>query len=77
MQIDLPALEHELHIRKSNSDVKGFVASKISRLETILDELQKDDWLSRQVAKQPELAERTEAVRQAVEAIKSEAEKIE
>jgi hypothetical protein len=76
MQVDLPALEHELHIRKSDSGVKGFVASKISRLETVLDELQKDDWLSRQVAKQPELAEKIEAVRQAVEAMKSEAEKI-
>ena len=77
MQIDLPELERELHLGKGAKSAKALITSKIARMETILDELQKDEWLSRQIAEQPELAERIEAVRQAVETMKSEAEKIE
>ena len=73
LQIELPALEHELYVKRGPSNVKGLVAAKIARIETILDELQKDDWLSRQIAGQPDLVGKIEATRQAVEAMKAQA----
>jgi hypothetical protein len=39
--------------------------------------LQKDDWLARQIAGQPALAEKIEATRQTVEALKAQAARLE
>jgi len=71
LQIDLPPLEHELHVRK-NKSVTGLVESKLARLEVILDELQKEPWLSGQVHNQLALGDRIQAIRDAVEAAKGE-----
>ena len=76
VQVDLPQLETELHLRKDGS-MKNLVESKIARMETILDELQKDDWLSRNIGGYPELAETIKATREAVEAAKAQAARIE
>ncbi|MHC4252173.1 MAG: hypothetical protein ACYS9X_23895, partial [Planctomycetota bacterium] len=75
MQIDLPKLEHELHVRK-NGSAGGLVRSKLARMAKILDELQKDDWLSRSVSKYPGLVERLKAARDAAEAAAAESEDI-
>jgi len=76
MQIDLPELEKTLHLSNGGS-VKNLVQGKISRLEAILDELQKDDWLSRTISRDADLVEKTKAVRETVEALKAQAAKIE
>jgi hypothetical protein len=47
--------------------------SKIARIETILDELQKDRWLSRNLEKYPALVEKIKAARKAMEKAKAEA----
>jgi sialate O-acetylesterase len=65
MLIDLPQLEHELHVRK-NGSTGALVRSKLARIRAVLDELQKDDWLSRTVGKHPELVERLKEVSAAV-----------
>jgi len=75
--IDLPALENEFHIRKGGGDVKALIASKIARLEGILDELQKDDWLARQIKQYPRLVEKIQAAQANVAAAKVEVQKIE
>ena len=46
--------------------------SKIARIETILDELQKDTWLSRNLEKYPALVEKIESARKAMEEIRGE-----
>ena len=71
MQLDLPKLEHELHVRK-NGSAGGLVRSKLARMAKILDELQKDDWLSRNVGKYPKLVEKLKEARAAVEAASAE-----
>ena len=76
MLVDLPVLETELHLRK-NGSMKRLVESKIGRIEIILDELQEDDWLSRNIARYPELVEKVKATRETVEKLKSQAEAIE
>ena len=76
MQIDLPGLEHALYLQKDRS-MKRLVQSKIARMQATLDELQKDDWLSRNIRKYPGLVERLEAARAAVEAARAESEGIE
>lgn len=77
MQVDLPNLETELYLRKNNSP-KRLIESKIARMAAVLDELQKDEWLSRHVKRSaPELVEKLEAARAAVEALNAQAEKIE
>ena len=48
------------------------VESKIARIETILDELQKDEWLSRSIEKYPALVEKIKATRKAIEEAKAE-----
>jgi hypothetical protein len=77
MQIDLPELERELYLRKNGSNAKGLIASKVARIEAILDEFQEDEWLSRRIAEQPELAEQIRAARQAVETMRAQAAKLE
>jgi hypothetical protein len=47
--------------------------SKIARIETILDELQKDRWLSRNLEKYPALVEKIKAARKAMEKAKADA----
>ena len=47
--------------------------SKIARIETILDELQKDEWLSRNLMKYPGLVEKINVTRKAIEDTKAEA----
>ncbi len=75
---DLPKLEHELHVRiKSGGGLKSLVDGKIARIEGVLDELQKDQWVSRGVGRYPQLVEKLKAVRAAIEAARGEAEKIE
>jgi sialate O-acetylesterase len=77
MQVDLPKLETELHLRKNGSP-KKLIESKIARMAAVLDELEKDEWLSRHITRsQPELAAKIEAARGAVEALKAQAAKIE
>ena len=75
MQVDLPELEKSLHLSK-NRDPKKFVQSKLDRLDTILDELQKDRWLSRQIQKHAGLVEQIKAARKAVAEARSESEKM-
>ena len=76
MQLDLPKLEAALHLQKGGS-LKKLVESKIARMEAILDELQKDEWLSRNTARYPELVEKAKAAREAVKTLKAQAEAIE
>ena len=77
MQIDLPKLETELHLRKNGSPRK-LIESKIARMRVILDELQEDEWLSRHIKRSaPDLVEKIGAARDAVEALEAQAEKIE
>ena len=76
MQVDLPKLENALHFRK-NRNMKKLVESKIARMETILDQLQKDQWLSRNLRKYPKLTERIKAARAAIEAVRAESKSIE
>ena len=67
----------KLYLRKNNSP-KRLIESKIARMAAVLDELQKDEWLSRHVKRSaPELVEKLEAARAAVEALNAQAEKIE
>jgi len=73
MLIDLPKLEATLLA----GDARKQVLTKIARIEALLDELQKDGWLSDQVRRHPELVEKIEAVREQVQAVKSQAEEIE
>jgi hypothetical protein len=75
MQIDLPRLEHELHIRKSG-DTKGLVESKVARMQGILDELQKDAWLASQLRTYPEIQNRITAARKALKELQSETGKM-
>jgi len=75
MQIDIPGLEQTLYVQKDKS-LRKLVNSKISRMELILDELQKDEWLSRNIGQYPELAEKIEAARKTIEAAKAQADKV-
>jgi sialate O-acetylesterase len=72
--VDVPALEKELHLRNG---LKPLVQSKIERMAAVLDELEKDAWLSRQISGKPELAEKVKAARAAVEALEKQAEALE
>ncbi|NQT86694.1 hypothetical protein HQ560_08020, partial [bacterium] len=76
MMVDAPTLERELHVRKGDG-LKPLVQSKINRMALILDEIEKDPWLSRQVQGKPELAEKVKAARAAVEALKAQARALE
>ena len=77
MQIDLPRLETELQLRKNNSP-KKLIESKIARMTAILDELQTDEWLSRHIKRSaPELVEKLQAARAAIEALKAQAKTLE
>ena len=77
MQLDLPKLEKELHLRKNGSP-KKLIQSKIARMAAVLDELEKDEWLSRHIKRAaPELVDKLHAARAAVEALKAQADKIE
>lgn len=76
MQFDLPKLEKALHLAKGGS-MKPLVLSKVARMGAVLDELQKDQWLSRATGRHRELARKIAAPRQVVEAAKAQAEKIE
>ena len=74
---DLPKLEFELHVRhKSGGGLKTLVAAKIDRIRGVLDELAKDQWISRGVKGHPQLAEKIKALRDAVGAIRDEANEI-
>jgi sialate O-acetylesterase len=73
IQIDLPTLEKDLY----GGNVRKQVESKISRIETILDELQKDPWLSGRIEKYPALVEKIKAMRKAKEDAKAETAGIE
>jgi len=66
IQIDLPKLESELY----RGDVNKQLESKIARIETILDELKKDKWLSQNLKKYPGLVEKIKAMRKAMEETK-------
>ncbi len=43
LQIDLPAWEHVRHVRQGAQGASGLIASKIARMEAILNELQTDE----------------------------------
>lgn len=74
--IDLPELERALYLRKGSQNAKGLIQSKIARLQAVLDEFENDQWLSRQV-NNAGLAEKIEQTKQAVEALKQQADAIE
>lgn len=62
-QIDLPKLETELY----RGDAKKQLESKLARIELILDELQKDPWLSQNLEKaSPTAVEQVKAMRNAL-----------
>jgi len=70
MQIDTDRFEKDLHLRKGKG-AKPLVQSKLDRIETILDELQKDRWLGGQLRGQPALVKQIESLRDALEAAKA------
>jgi len=78
IEMDLPILENELYLQKLGSE-KQLIESKIKRMESVLDELEEtDEWLSRRIKRNhPELVEKLKAAREAVEALKAQAAKIE
>ena len=76
IQVDLPDLEKDLYLVKEKS-ARKLVESKIARIETILDGLQKDQWLSRNVEKCPALVEKIKAAREAIEDAKEQTAGIE
>jgi chromosome condensin MukBEF ATPase and DNA-binding subunit MukB len=60
LQLDLPKLETDLY----KGDAKKPLESKLARIETILDELQKDSWLSKNLEKDfPTAVEQLKAIR--------------
>jgi sialate O-acetylesterase len=69
MQIDTARFEKDLHLRKGKGS-QPLVQSKLDRIETILDELQKDRWLGGQLRGQPALVKQIESLREALEAAK-------
>jgi len=72
-QVELPRLEGELY----RGDVKGQVQSKLSRLETILAEMQQDKWLSGKIrGDHPELAKSIKALQENVKKLKTQAKAI-
>ncbi|MEE2888677.1 MAG: hypothetical protein VX951_14705, partial [Planctomycetota bacterium] len=71
MQIDTDRFEKDLHLRKGKG-AKPLVQSKLDRIETILDELQKDRWLGGQLRAQPALVQQIESLRAALEAAKAQ-----
>ncbi len=63
LQIDLPKLEADLY----KGDAKKQLESKLARIEAILDELQKDPWLSKQLERSfPTAVEKVKAMRNAL-----------
>ncbi|MFT5411886.1 MAG: sialate O-acetylesterase [Verrucomicrobiales bacterium] len=63
LQIDLPKLETDLY----KGDAKKQLESKLARIETILDELQKDPWLSKKLEGSfPTAVEKVKAIRNAL-----------
>jgi sialate O-acetylesterase len=63
LQLDLPKLETDLY----KGDAKKQLESKLARIETILDELQKDPWLSKNLEKDfPTAVEQLNAIRNAL-----------
>ena len=60
LQIDLPKLEADLY----KGDAKKQLESKLARIEAILDELQKDPWLSKKL--DPTAIEKVKAMRNAL-----------
>ncbi len=77
MLIDLPRLERALYLPKGGEGPTGLIAAKIARIAAVLDELQNAPWLSRQVAGNADLIEKVAAARQAVDALKAQADKME
>ena len=69
MQLDLPALELELHVRKHRS-WKQLAESRIARMEAILDDLEKDS------SRYPALKEEIKGARAIINKLKARAETI-
>ena len=77
MMVDIPTLEKALHLSKGGGAPR-LIAAKLARIESVLDELQKDPWLSNYIKRdQPALADRIQAARTAVDALKAAAARIE
>jgi len=72
--IDLSRLETELQLRKLGTGMEGMVSSKLDRIETILTEMVEDEWLSRNINDKPELVERLDVIREAIDAAQSQVE---
>ncbi|MEO1995923.1 MAG: hypothetical protein ABGZ17_11675, partial [Planctomycetaceae bacterium] len=72
-QIDQPRWEAQ----RFKGDVRGQVHSKLDRIAVVLDELQRDKWLSGRIAREDaELVQQIRALRQSVERVKSRAKQI-
>ena len=69
MQSDLPALEMELHVRK-NQNWKALAESRIARMGSVLDVLEKDS------SRYPELKEAMKQARETIDRLKAQAESI-
>ena len=68
MQIDLPALERDLH----KGDAKAQIEGKIDRITTLLDEFETDPWLSRRLGEyNPQLSEKLKVIRKNINDLKS------
>ena len=73
-QIDQPRWESQ----RFKGDVHGQVHSKLDRIERVLDELQRDKWLSGRIAREDaDLARQIQSLRQSLERVRSQAEQIE
>ena len=72
-QVDLPRWESQLF----KGDVRGQVHSKLKRISAVLDELQRDKWLSSRIAREDEeLAKQIQQLRQSLERVQSQADQI-
>ncbi len=72
-QIDQPRWEAQ----RFKGDVQGQVHSKLERIAAVLDELQRDKWLSGRIAREDaKLVQQIQALRQSLERVQSRAEQI-
>ena len=68
MQIDLPALERDLHKGNAKAQIEG----KIKRIIAVLDEFKTDPWLSRRLDEYgPQLSDKLKLLEKNINDLKS------
>ena len=68
MQIDLPALEGDLHKGNAKAQIEG----KINRIKAVLDEFRTDPWLSRRLDEyNPKLSDKLKVLEKNINDLKS------